>query len=215
MRRTTVVAIVLTGVGLPGMSATPAAAQTRVVVPIIVRVSPSPAPSSLLITTRTASPRPGVTTTRVTVRDTSGAVQGQSVSPTVRPLATVPVGAPSLQVTTRTISPRPGQTMTRVTVRDTTGAGRSVGFFPATGLIAAAPASTPSVPVTVDPPLEPDGTGDAVRTRATVVEDVWPSSRVLGSPVPVSLLPGAGPGQQTVLIMSEAPINAPIVILAP
>ncbi|HEY7140659.1 MAG TPA: hypothetical protein VIE44_11205 [Methylomirabilota bacterium] len=47
------------------------------------------------------------------------------------------------------------------------------------------------------------------------VEDVSRSGRVLGGPAPVSLLRGASPGQQTLVITSEGPIDAPIVILAP
>ena len=38
---------------------------------------------------------------------------------------------------------------------------------------------------------------------------------VLGGPAPVSALKTASPGQQTLIITSEAPIDAPIVILAP
>ena len=239
MRRTTVAAIVLTGLGLFEGS-TPVAAQTRVVAPIIVRVpAPAPGASSLVITTRTLSYRPGQTTTRVTVRDSSGAAQ-QSVSPIVRPLATVPTGAPSLQVTTQTLTHRPGETITRVTVRDSsgagqqsvspivrplatvptgapslqvttrtvlnrpgenitrvtvqgaTGAGGAVVLVPATRPTAAVPVGTPTVVVTADPSPESDGSGAAI-----------------GTPVTVERL------AQTLIITTEAPIDAPIVILTP
>jgi hypothetical protein len=86
--------------------------------------------------------------------------------------------------------------------------------MPATRTLSTVPVGTPSVLVTVDRRLAPRGTGAAGETRVTV-EDVSRSGRVLGGPAPVSLLRGASPGQQTLVITSEGPIDAPIVILAP
>jgi hypothetical protein len=170
MRQATVVASVLAGLGLVGLPPGPAAAQSHVIVPIVIR------------TQRAASPPPART--------------------------------PSIHVTTRTTSPQPGMTTTSVTVVDTTGAGRIVGLSPATRTMMTVPAGTPSVRITVDRRLGPDGTGVAGQTRVTV-EDVSQSNRVVGGPAPVSILRAARPGQQTLIITSEAPIDAPIVILAP
>jgi hypothetical protein len=75
-------------------------------------------------------------------------------------------------------------------------------------------AGTPSVLVTVDRRLGPDGSGAPGRTRVTV-EDVSHSNRAVGFPAPVSTQRTVGPGHQTLIITSEAPIDAPIVILAP
>jgi len=170
MRRGMVVASVLAGLGLAGPPAGPAAAQSRVIVPIVIQ-------------TQRAAPVQAART-------------------------------PSVQVTTRTVSPQPGVTTTRVTVRDTTGAGRSVGLSPASRTMATVPAGTPSVLVTVDRRRGLDGSGAPGRTRVTV-EDVSHSNRALGGPAPVSILRAAGLGQETLIITSEAPIDAPIVILAP
>jgi hypothetical protein len=165
-----VVAGVLAGLGLAGPLAGLAAAQTRVIVPIVIQ------------TQRVASPQSGRT--------------------------------PSIHVTTRTASPQPGVTTTRITVRDSTGAGRSVGGSPVSRMMATVPAGTPSVLVTVDRRQGPDGAGAPGRTRV-IVEDVSHSNRALGGPAPVSIQRAAGFGQQTLIITSEAPIDAPIVILAP
>ncbi len=170
MRQGMIVASVLAGLGLAGTSAGPATAQTRVIVPIVIQ------------TQRAASPQSART--------------------------------PSIHVTSRTASPQPGVTTTRVTVRDTTGAGRSVGLSPASQTMATVPAGTPSVLVTVDRRRGPDGAGAPGQTRVTV-EDVSHSNRALGGPAPVSVQRAAGFGQQTLIITSEAPIDAPIVILAP
>jgi len=169
MRRGMVVAGVLAALGLAGTPAGPAAAQSRVIVPIVIQ-------------TQRATPVQAART-------------------------------PSIQVTTRTASPQPGVTTTRVTVRDTTGAGRSVDLSPASQTMATVPAGTPSVLVTVDRRRGPDGTGAPGWTRVTV-EDVSHSNRALG-PAPVSIQRAAGLGHQTLIITSEAPIDAPIVILAP
>jgi hypothetical protein len=166
MRRVPVAAIALAGLGLAGVAGEPVAAQSRVVVPIIIQRSApqrSAGTPSLHVTTRTASPRPGVTTTRVTVRDTPGAGRDVSLSPTARPLATVPAG-------------------------------------------------TPSVLIRVDRQPAPIGAGEGERTRVSV-EDVSSAGRTLGGPAPASLQAAAGRGRQTVTILSDAPIDVPIVIV--
>ena len=76
---------------------------------------------------------------------------------------------------------------------------------------------TPSVLVTVRPAVagrtEPAPPGSR---RGVTVEDVSHSNRLLGGPAPVSVQRGRPDvGQQTLIITSEAPIDAPIVILAP
>ena len=169
MRRGMVVASMLAGLGL-GAPAGPVAAQSRVVVPIVIQAPRAATPPSS--------------------------------------------GTSSVHVTTRTTSSRPGVTTTRVTVRDSTGAGRTVGPSPAGRTLATVPAGTPSVLVTVDRRREPDGTGAPGQTRVTV-EDVSRANRVLGGPAPAAVYGAANRGDQTLIITSEAPIDAPIVILAP
>jgi hypothetical protein len=117
-------------------------------------------------------------------------------------------------VTTRSTSIQPGVTATRVTVTNTTGAGRTVGAPPPTQTLSTVPPGTPSVLVTVDRRLAPKGNGALGQTQVTV-RDVSQSEGVLGGPPPLSRLQSAGRGQQTFIITSEAPIDAPIVILAP
>ena len=170
MKRMVVGASILTSLALAGVAPAPAAAQSRVVVPIIIQAP--------------------------------------------RPAATAPSRTQSIHVTTRTASPQPGVTTSRVTVRDTTGAGRTVGMSAGAKTLGSVSADTPSVLVTVDRRLEPDGSGAPGRTKI-LVEDVSQSNRTLGGPAPVSALRTASPGQQTLIITSEAPIDAPIVILAP
>jgi hypothetical protein len=80
--------------------------------------------------------------------------------------------------------------------------------------LATVPAGTPSVLVTVDRRLGPDGTGSPGRTRVTV-KDVSESNRTVGGPAPLSFQRGAGPRHTTLIITSDAPIDAPIVILSP
>jgi len=171
MKRMVVGASILTSLALAGVAPAPAAAQSRVVVPIIIQ-----------------APRPAAT------------------APSSR--------TQSIHVTTRTASPQPGVTTSRVTVRDTTGAGRTVGMSAGAKTLGSVSADTPSVLVTVDRRLQPDGSGAPGRTKI-IVEDVSQSNRTLGGPAPVSALRTASPGQQTLIITSEAPIDAPIVILAP
>jgi hypothetical protein len=170
MRQSTLVVGMLAYLGLAGAPAGLALAQSRVVVPIVIRARRAAAPSS-------------------------------TATPTVR-------------VTTRTTSPQPGVTATRVTVRETTGAGRVTGLAPTTRTLATVPAGTPSVLVTVDRRFGPDGAGAVGRTRVTV-EDVSESNRTVGGAAPLSLQRSAGRGHATVIVTSDAPIDAPIVILGP
>ena len=170
MKGMVVGASILMSLALAGVAPAPAAAQSRVVVPIIIQAP--------------------------------------------RPAAAAPSRTQSINVTTRTASPQPGVTTSRVTVRDTTGAGRTVGMSEGAKTLGSVSPGTPSVLVTVDRRLQPDGSGAAGRTKI-IVEDVSQSNRTLGGPAPVSALRTASSGQQTLIITSEAPIDAPIVILAP
>jgi hypothetical protein len=170
MRQSTVVVGVLTGLGLAGAWASPALAQSRVIVPIVIQ-----------------APRAPVTSATTT---------------------------PSVRVMTRTTSPRPGVAATRVTVTNTTGAGRVVGLAPTIRTLATVPPGTPSVLVTVDRRFGPNGVGAVGRTRVTV-EDVSESNRTVGGAPPLSLQRSAGRGHATLIVTSDAAIDAPIVILGP
>jgi hypothetical protein len=162
-------ATVLAGLGLAGAAPGLALAQSHAIVPIVIRVQRAATPAS---------------------------------------------AAPSTAVTVRTASPQPGVTVSRVTVRDTTGAGRAVGLSSATPALTTVPLGTPSVLIRTERRPAPDGTGTADRTRVTV-EDVSASNRAAGGPAPLTLLGTAGRGRQTLIVTSDAPIDAPIVILAP
>lgn len=170
MKQGVVAASVLAGLGLAGTPAGPAAAQTRMMVPIVIQ--------------------------------TPGAASPQSAR------------TPSIHVTSRTASPQSGVTTTRVTVRDTTGAGRSDGLSRGSQTMATVPAGTPSVLVTVDRHPGLDGADASGWTRVTV-EDVSQSNRAVGGPPPLSIQRAAGRGHRTLIITSEAPIDAPLVILVP
>jgi hypothetical protein len=170
MSRVMAIAGLLTGLWLAGVAAGPALAQSRVIVPIVIQAPP-----------------------RVTAPS---------------------AGTPSIHVTTRMASPQPGVTSTQVTVQDTTGAGRTVGLPPAMGVTKTVPVGTPSVLVTVDRRAAPSQPGVVGQTRV-IVKDVSQSSRTLGGTPAVAPLQAAGRGQQTLIITSDAPIDAPIVILAP
>jgi hypothetical protein len=161
MRRTTVVASVLAGLGLAGVPAEPVAAQSRVVVPIIIqqpRSAPPRAagPPSLHVTTRTGSPQPGVTTTRVTVADTTGAGRTLGLAPPVRALATVPLGTPSVLIRVdRQPAPIVGAAgRTRVTVEDVSGADRTLGGPAPETVQAAAGHGRQTVTITSDAPID-------------------------------------------------------------
>jgi hypothetical protein len=75
------------------------------------------------------------------------------------------------------------------------------------------PVGTPSLAVTVDRSLGLAGQGTPGVTRVTT-EDVSRAGRVTGGAWPASSLRAAGPGQQTLTITGEAPIDTPIVILS-
>jgi hypothetical protein len=191
MRQRTAVVGVLAGVGLAGFSVEPVMAQSRVVVPIIVqqpRSAPStPARTSIQVTTQTVSPRPGVTQTRVTVRDTTG-IRGHASS--------VPTGL------------SPG--VTRVTVRDTTGIRGHASSVP-TGLSPGATQvtvrDTTGIRGFASPGssvgLNPRGAPPAPRTDSPAVI----------VPFPVTLQAAPGVDRQSVIITSEGPIDAPIIVL--
>jgi hypothetical protein len=89
-----------------------------------------------------------------------------------------------------------------------------VGLAPTTRTLATVPAGTPSVLVTVDRRFGPAGAGTVGRTRVTV-EDVSESNRAVGAAAPLSVQRGAGRGHATLIVTSDAPIDAPIVILGP
>jgi hypothetical protein len=158
----TVVASVLAGLGLAGVPAQPVAAQSRVVVPVVIQ-RPRPAPPraagtpSLHVTTRTASPQPGVTTTRVTVQDTSGAGRTLGLVPPVRTLATVPVGTASVLIRVDR-QPAPigagSGDRTRVTVEDVSAAGRTLGNPVPVAIQATAGRGHHTVTVTNDGPID-------------------------------------------------------------
>ena len=169
MKWTMVVASGLGALGLVGTPTGPAVAQSRVIVPIVIQ-----------------APRP----------------------------ATPSVGRSSVHVTTQTTSPQPGVTATRITVRNTTGAAQSVRQAPAIQTGTVVRSGTPSILVTVDRRLGPNGTGTPGETRV-IVRDVSHSVGTVGGPPVVSMEQAAGRGQQTFVITSDAPIDAPIVILAP
>ncbi len=218
MKRMAAMVSALVGLGLVGSAPEPVAAQTRVVVPIVIQVPRAAPPrastpsSSVTVTTRTQPSPPGTTATRITVRDTSGAGRDLSASPTARTQATAASGTSSVLVRTQTQPSPPGTTATRITVRDTSGAARDLSASPTARTHATASSGTSSVLVTVDRPLGPAGPGTPGQTRVTV-EDVSRAARALGGPVATSSQRTAGLGQQTWTITSDAPIAAPIVIL--
>jgi hypothetical protein len=168
MRWTIVVASGLGVLGLVGILAGPALAQSRVILPIVIQAPRTTSPSA---------------------------------------------ATPSVHVTTQTTSPQPGVTATRITVENTTGAGRAVGLPPTIQTMTGGGAGTRSVLVTIDRRLGPKGTGTPGQTEVTV-SDISHSGRAVGGPA-VSAFQGASRGQQMFIITSDAPIDAPIVILAP
>jgi sulfur carrier protein ThiS len=218
MKRMVSAVSVLVGLGLVGSAPEPVAAQARVVVPIVIQVPRVVAPrastlsSSITVTTRTQASPPGTTTTRITVRDTTGAARDLSASPTARTQANAPSGTSSVLVRTRTQASPPGTTTTRITVRDTTGAARDLSASPTAHTQVNGSSGTSSVLVTVDRPIGPVRPGAPGSTRVTV-EDASRAGSAAGGPVSTSSQRPAGLGQQTWTITSDAPIAAPIVIL--
>jgi hypothetical protein len=164
----------LLAVGAAVVLAGPAVAQSRVVVPILVPRPGAPAgrpagvhaparavagparDASVVVTTERATPRPGVTETRVTVRDAPGAVRlGGGPAPVVT-RGSVSRDAQSVLIRVeRTPVPASGgaPVTTRITVRDVTGAVRDAGPPPVDAR-AAASAGTRTVTVVGDTPVE-------------------------------------------------------------
>jgi hypothetical protein len=166
-----IVASVLGVLSLGAFPAGPAAAQSHVVVPIVIR-----------------APRASVPST---------------------------TGTPTVKVTTQTTSPRVDVTATRVTVTNTTGAPQTVGTPPGTRVDAIVPSGTRSVLITVDRSRIPNGTGAPRETRVTI-RDVSHSVGAAGGRAGGSVRGvDSAQGGPTLIITSEAPIDAPIVILAP
>jgi hypothetical protein len=166
----------LVGLALAGVPAAPAWAQSRVVVPIVIQ-----------------APRPTV------------------------PTAT---GTSSVAVRTQTLSPRPGVTTTLVTVTNTTG--RALGVVPPVGASTRAPGPAPGIGPT--PRLGPNLGSAAmalppgvVRSRVTLEDTAVGTPGVVGrAPTTLTVTRWhTGLGQEKVSITSEAPIDAPIVILDP
>src|SRR6185295_16501171 len=103
MSRVLAIAGLLTGLWLVSVAAGPALAQSRVIVPIVIQApprvtAPSAGTPSIHVTTRMASPQPGVTSTQVTVQDTTGAGRTVGLPPATGVMKTVPVGTPSVLV---------------------------------------------------------------------------------------------------------------------
>jgi hypothetical protein len=162
MRRTIVASGIVGGLALVGASAAPAAAQSRVVVPIVIQAprvtTSSPArPPSINVSTQTATPQPGVTTTRVTVRDTTGAGRTVGAPAAISTLGTIPTGTPSTLITVdRRLAPdgsgAPGQT--RITVEDVSHSNRTLGGPAPLATLRTAGTGQETVIVTSDAPVD-------------------------------------------------------------
>ncbi|HEY7601906.1 MAG TPA: hypothetical protein VIB60_05325 [Methylomirabilota bacterium] len=221
MRRETVVLSVVMGLGLGGLSAIPAPAQTRVVVPIIVR-SPSLGAAasgrpSVQVTTRTVSPQPGVTQTQVTVRNTTG-VRGYSgpASPSQPGVSQVIVRDTTgfRGYSGHTPAPQPG--VTRVIIRDTTGfSGYSSGhaMAPQPGVTHVTVRDTTGTAGFLSSPA-PASRRPAGRYPGTPEPPAVDGGATVLVPFPVTLRPGFGGASRSLVITSDAPIDAPIVFLA-
>jgi hypothetical protein len=103
-KRARAVAVLMASVGLVAMSAEAARAQARVVVPISIPAPPAGStliarPPSVTVTTRTASPQPGVTTTPVTVRDTTGAMRSVGTRGVTSQLGTASLARQTVTIT--------------------------------------------------------------------------------------------------------------------
>jgi len=224
MRRRTIVASGFLGLGLAGVVAAPVAAQTRVAVPIVIHVPRAGVPRttapSVSVTTQTTSPHPGVTTTRITVQDTTGRLLGVSprsdtagtssgttttritVQDTTGRLLGVSPRSRMAATPTESMAAPSGATATRITIQDTTG--RVLGASPASGMLAPTPSSTSSVRIGVNRgSLRPAG-----------AEDLPGAVGNPGLHTPFALEAGSG-ARRTVTITSDAPIDTPIVIVGP
>jgi hypothetical protein len=186
------------GLALSGIPSAPAWAQARaVVVPIVIQaprpaVAPSARIPSVSVTSRTLSPAPGLTTTRVTVENTTGRALG--VLPPSRVGARDPAPAPPMAA----VALPPSVTRSRITLQDTTvGAPR----IPGRGgvPVGVGGLAGTAVPVGGVGPVGAAVTGAGVPGRAPVTVEItqWQT----------------GLGRQHVSITTDGPIDAPIVIL--
>ena len=216
MKWTMVAASGVGALGLGGLLAGPVAAQSRLIVPIVIQVprtaaQPGAQPPSVIITTRTGSAPSGVSTTQITVQDATGAVRDASAPP-------------------RAGSGRPGVSTTQITVQDTTGAVRDASNASrGVSAIGRTQASSPSLGASSTQITVQSTTGGLLGPRGTPrtgasrpgsgtteirVEDTTGAVHDVRSPF-TSFRDQTGiSGQQTFVITSEAPIDAPIVILA-
>jgi hypothetical protein len=219
---------VVAGLGLAGLPSAPASAQGRVVVPIIIRQPGSGAPAaaapttSVEVTTRTVSPRPGVTRTDVRIQDTTGVAgyasgRGRAPEPGVSRVTIQDATGVAGYASGRPLSPQPG--VTRVTIQDTTGVAGYASGRPQT--------TEPGVTrthVTIQDTTGVNGFSSARLgwIRAGEPQPVGVPSVPPGSPtvdngsgviVPVILQRGPGGRLQSLTITTDGPIDTPIVIL--
>ena len=238
MKRQAVGASVLAIFGLVGVAEGPAFAQSRVVVPIVIqapRTTPRSTAPSVSVTTQTTTLHPGVTTTRVTVQDTTGRAFGVAPTPRVsqpgvttthvrvedttgRAFGVAPVRRVAVPPASTWSGSAPGSTWsashpnataTRVTVEDTTG--RLLGMVPVSRPVSVMPVTAGSVRFDRGPAWNPTG---QTTLSSVSVEDLSGASGRPGLLTPFALQPGSGE-RRTVTITSDAPIDAPIVILGP
>ena len=226
MKWTMVAASGLGALGLGGLLAGPVAAQSRLIVPIVIQVPRAAAPGaplpSVTITTRTGSAPSGRSTTQITVQDATGAA---SISPVA---GSAPSGRSTTQITVQDAtgaasifpvagSAPSGRSTTQMAVQGTTGAVRDTGAA-SRGLsaIGRTQASAPGLGGLLGPRGTPR-TGASRPGSGTTeirVEDTTGAVHDVRSPF-TSFRDQTGiSGQQTLVITSEAPIDAPIVILA-
>jgi hypothetical protein len=162
------------GLGAAALLAGPAAAQSRVVVPIVIPRATAPAPraagglpparavtapsrgTSVVVTTERTAPRSGVTETRVTVENAPGAVRlGAPAGVASRGSVSRDAQSVLIRVERPTVPPPAGAAPapTRITVRDVSRAVRDAGPPPVESR-AAASAGTHTVTIVGDAPVE-------------------------------------------------------------
>src|SRR5262245_50898680 len=160
MRWTTVVASGLGALGIVAIASGPAVAQSRVIVPIVIRVPRTPPSSagtpSVHVNTQTTSPQPGVTATRVTVQDTTGAGRTVGLPPPIQTMTTVRAGTPSVLVTVdRRLGPKgagtPGET--QIIVNDVSQSVSTLGGPPAVSTQQAAGRGQQTFIITSEAPI--------------------------------------------------------------
>jgi hypothetical protein len=227
MRGAVTVTSVIVGLALGGLPPTPASAQTRVIVPIVIRQPGTVAPAaaartSVEVTTRTVSPQAGVTRTDVRIRDTTGVAgyasgRTQTAEPGVSRVTIRDTTGVAGYGSTRPHSPQPG--VTRVTIRDTTGV---AGY--ASGRSQTTDPGVTRTHVTIQDTTGVNGFSSARPgwIRAGVPQPVDARSVPPGSPtvddgsgviVPVLVRRGPGGQPQSLTITTDGPIDTPIVIL--